>query len=122
MAEMGLEYESAVAQFLTMFPSLPRETIEQVIQEHQGQVEPALEKLLAMNSNDQPPKYEEIMAISIPPKTPPRSLKPKLRPERPMKPELPAFCREAERAGATNTFRSQQLEGRLSFLQFLNFE
>ena len=112
MAEVGLEYESAVAQFLTMFPSLPRETIEQVIQEHQGQVEPALEKLLAMNSNDAPPKYEEIMASGRPPKTPPRSLKPKLRPERPMKPELPAFCAEAERAGASNTFRTQQLEGR----------
>ena len=75
--------------------------------EHNGQVESALEKLLAINADDTPPSYEEV--VNLPPVTPPRSLKPKLRP--PAKPQLPAFCAQAELSGGSNTFRTQQLEG-----------
>ena len=76
--------------------------------EHNGQVESALEKLLAIQADDTPPSYEEV--VNLPPVTPPRSLKPKLRPP-PAKPQLPAFCAQAELRGVSNTFRSRQLEG-----------
>ena len=112
--EDGLDYDATLAQFVAMFPSIDRTRITTIITEHDGRVEPILEKLLAIQADDTPPSYEECTAAKsyTRPKTPPRSQKPKLRP---IKPELPAFCAEAEASGASNAFRTQQMEGRHLF-------
>ena len=105
----GLDYDAALDHFVAMFPSINRTRIGVIITEHEGRVEAALEKLLAIQASDTPPSYEECTKETKP-KTPPRSQKPKLRPC-PIKPELPAFCAEAEASGASNSFRTQQMEG-----------
>jgi len=104
----GLDYDAALDHFAAMFPSINRTRIGVIINEHEGRVEAALEKLLAIQASDTPPSYEECTKETKP-KTPPRSQKPKLRPC-PIKPELPAFCAEAEASGASNSFRTQQME------------